>query len=168
MQVRTIDEAIRAWRLDPDVIVLDQCSAFQRSTQSKNKIANHLSDIPSRIPKSPSLTNPLDTFLPEVRKTLEEYCYIYNKKMPILLCASNLCDGESLNEYLNSGADGVAMGVMFLTSSECDLPDKEKEAILNYIKELITRCDHLSNNLKTTEELLFKVNSSDPPNCSKV
>ena len=149
------------------MIVLDQCSASQRSAPSKNKITNHLSDIPSRIPLSPSLTNPLDTFLPEVRKTLEEYCYIYGKKMPILLCASNLCDGESLNEYLNSGADGVAMGVMFLASSESDLPNKEKEAILNYIKELITRYDHLSNNLKTTEELLFKLNSN-PPTCSKV
>ena len=78
-----------------------------------------------------------NSYIDEVKKIIafvRDYEEKYQKKIPVF-CAGGIQNHTDVEKYIASGADGVQVGSLFVTTKECDAHEAYKQAYLNCKKE---------------------------------
>lgn len=65
---------------------------------------------------------------------VKEYEAKYEKSIPVIV-AGGISDKETMNHYLDMGADGVQIATPFVTTKECDADIRYKQAYIDCKKE---------------------------------
>ena len=78
--------------------------------------------------------NSLEKILPQVLQAIKPYEEKYGKKIPVI-AAGGIYDGKDIARILALGASGVQMGTRFVSTEECDVSQKFKDAYLDAKKE---------------------------------
>lgn len=70
----------------------------------------------------------------EILEYVKEYEQKYNKEIPVVF-AGGVYDNADIEHYINLGCQGVQMATRFVTTEECDVDMRFKDAYLNAKKE---------------------------------
>jgi len=118
VQVSNVDDAINASLLGADVIIV------------RGEEAGGSPWITSSLYKKPLLE-----VIPQTLYELTKFSIKNPKvKVPLLVAAGGIQNGQQIAECLEAGADAVCIGSLFATSKESDLLQDEKLALLSKLE----------------------------------
>ena len=127
--------------------------------------------------------NKFESNVKDILKTVKDLEREYSKEIPVIV-AGGVFDSNDIKRYMELGANGVQIGSRFVTTYECDVDMKFKEAYLNCNKSdikivkspvgmpgrainnnFLRRINNESNKISKCYNCLVPCNPSTTPYC---